>query len=87
MSKVVRPLPEGQITIPIAIRRALRITAASLLEVSSQDDKIVISKVGTQGEAGFRVYSDEEVAELLAEDKITPETTPRVREPMRAGLV
>jgi hypothetical protein len=36
---------------------------------------------------GFRVYSDEEIDEFLAEDAITPETADRVRALMRAGLV
>jgi len=87
MTRIVRPLPKGQITIPVAIRRALGITELSLLEVSLQGDKIVISKLGLPAEGGFRVYSDEEVAEFLAEDKITPNTARRVRELMRSGLV
>ena len=87
ISKVVRPLPKGQITIPIAIRRALGITDASLLEVRLQGDEIVISKLEYRQGDAFRVYSDEEIAEFLAEDHITAETAERVRELMQAGLV
>ncbi|MBI3979738.1 MAG: AbrB/MazE/SpoVT family DNA-binding domain-containing protein [Chloroflexi bacterium] len=87
VSKIVRPLAKGQITIPIAIRRALNITESSLLEVSLQGDKIVISKLPIQAEGTFRVYSDDEIAEFLAEDKITPETAERVRELMRIELL
>lgn len=84
-AKVVRPLAKGQITIPIAIRRALGITESSLLEVRLEGNKIVISKLEPDG--SFRVYSDDEIAEFLEEDKITPEIADRVRELMRAGLV
>ena len=87
LSRIIRPLPKGQITIPVAIRRELGITESSLLEVSLQDDKIVISKLGVQPAGTFRVYSDEEITEFLDEDKITPETAERVRELMQAGLV
>ena len=86
-SKIVRPLPKGQITIPATIRRALGIDESSLLEVALEGDKIVISKLGLQPQANFRVYSDAEIAAFLEEDKITPETAERVRELMRAGLV
>ncbi len=84
--KVVRPLPKGQITIPIAMRRALGITDSSLLEINVEGQKIVISKLGTSSESSFRVYSDREIDEFLAEDRITPETAERVRELIRPGL-
>ena len=87
ISKVVRPLSKGQITIPVSIRRALGITESSLLEVSLEGDRIVISKLETQPEGTFRVYSDEEIARFLEEDKITPETADRVRELMRSALL
>jgi hypothetical protein len=63
------------------------ITESSVLEVSLQGDKIPISKLDVQPEGAFRVYSDEEIAEFLSEDRITPEIAQRVRELMRAGLV
>jgi len=85
--KVVRPLAKGQITIPVAIRRALGITESSLLEVSLRGDKIVISKLAAQPDESFRIYSDEEIEEFLVEDKISPTTAERVRELMRSGLV
>jgi len=87
ISKIVRPLPKGQITIPIAIRRVLGITDASLLEVRLQGDEIVISKLGYGHGDPFRVYSDEEIAEFLDEDRITAETAERVCELMQTGLV
>ena len=87
LKKVVRPLPKGQITIPVGIRRALGIDETSLLEVRLEDGKIVIVKLDVQPEASFRVYSDEEIAEFLENDRITPETAQRVRELMRAGQV
>lgn len=85
--KIVRPLPKGQITIPAAIRRALDITDSSLLEIAIEGQRIVISKLDRSAGVSPRLYSDEEVAEFLAEDEITPDTAARVRQLMRAGLV
>ncbi|HEY3115990.1 MAG TPA: AbrB/MazE/SpoVT family DNA-binding domain-containing protein, partial [Chloroflexota bacterium] len=50
------PLPKGQITIPIAIRRALGITESSLLEVSLEGDRAVISKLDQPTSKSLRVY-------------------------------
>jgi AbrB family looped-hinge helix DNA binding protein len=80
MSKVVRPLPKGQITIPVAIRRALGIDETSLLEVGLENGKIVISKVEIDREPAVREYSDEEIATFLEEDTISPELAQWVRE-------
>ena len=85
--RIIRPLPKGQITIPIAIRRELDITESSLLEIALEGERIVISKLDPSGDLAPRLYSDAEIAEFLAEDRISPETAERVRELMRAGLV
>ena len=87
LGKIVRPLPKGQITIPVAIRRALGITESSLLEVSLEGDRVVISKLDQPTSESLRVYSDEEIAEFLDEDRITTDVADRVRELLRAGLV
>lgn len=87
LRKVVRPLPKGQITIPVAIRRALGITESSLLEIGLDGERIVFSKLDHIGDSSLRLYSDEEIAEFLEEDRITPEIAQRVRDLMQAGLV
>ena len=90
MAKKIRkvlPVAKGRITIPAAMRKALGIPASSLVELRVEDNSIVISKLNVPPEGSFYVYSDEEIAAFLEEDKITAETSERVRELMRAGLV
>lgn len=87
MNRVVRPLPKGQITIPVAMRRALGITEDTLLEVALDGDRIVVSKLVTAAGKGFRLYDDDEVKALLDEDQLSPEAAERVRDLMRRGLV
>ena len=87
LRRVVRPLAKGQITIPVAIRRALDITESSLLEVTVEGDRVVISKLNEPGADALHIYSDEEIAEFLEEDRITAEIAQRVRGLMQAGLV
>jgi bifunctional DNA-binding transcriptional regulator/antitoxin component of YhaV-PrlF toxin-antitoxin module len=66
-------MAKGQITIPVAMRRALGITNETLLEVSLQGDQIVISKLSLKSDHPVRIYTDEEIAEFLEADKISPE--------------
>jgi AbrB family looped-hinge helix DNA binding protein len=86
LRRIVRPLSKGQITLPVAIRRALGIDETSLLEVALDNDRVVISKLADHA-ASVRLYSDEEIDEFLEEDKITPEIAQRVRRLMRDALV
>ena len=86
-SKLVRPLPKGQITIPVAMRRALGIDENSVLQIGLEDDRIVISKLELGPAAGNRLYSDQEIEELLEEDRIKPETAQYVRELVDRGLL
>ncbi|MGH2603028.1 MAG: AbrB/MazE/SpoVT family DNA-binding domain-containing protein, partial [Dehalococcoidia bacterium] len=69
-TKIIQPQPKGQITIPIAMRRALGINESSLLELTLVGDQIVISKLAPYADQGVRIYTDEEIAEFLEEDKI-----------------
>lgn len=67
VSHTVRPLHRGQVTIPIAIRRALGITESSLLRLSVEGDRIIISKLTAEPNGEGRVYSDEEIAAWVRE--------------------
>ena len=72
-TKIVQPLANGQITIPIAIRRALGIDESSLLHVALQGDKIVITKLAVDLSRDSSTYTDDELAEILEADKVSPE--------------
>jgi bifunctional DNA-binding transcriptional regulator/antitoxin component of YhaV-PrlF toxin-antitoxin module len=64
---------KGQITIPIAMRRALGITDETLLQLSLEGDRITISKLPLRKTDELGIYSDEELAEYLEADRIPPE--------------
>jgi hypothetical protein len=69
------------------MRRALGITEDTLLEVALEGERLIVTKVVPSSSASFRIYDDDEVSELLAEDRLTEESVERVRDLMRRGLV
>ncbi len=80
LSRLVRPLPKGQVTIPIAFRRRLNINDRTLLSVAVKGEKIEISPVRQGGnEKKPREYSDAEIQRFLKEDRIDPKIASRVR--------
>jgi bifunctional DNA-binding transcriptional regulator/antitoxin component of YhaV-PrlF toxin-antitoxin module len=72
-TRIVQPLGKGQITIPIAMRRALGITDSSLLQLKLIGDVIVISKLAVESEHEPRIYTDEEIAQFFEDDRLSPE--------------
>ena len=80
LTRLVRPLPKGQVTIPIAFRRRLNIDDRTLLSVAIKGEKIEISPIRRGGnEKKPREYSDAEIRRFLQEDRIDPKTASRVR--------
>lgn len=68
----VQPSPRGQITLPIAVRRALAIDPETLLDVSVDRDRVILSPIrSTASSRGYRVYSDIETDEFLENDQIS----------------
>jgi AbrB family looped-hinge helix DNA binding protein len=80
-------MAKGQITIPVAMRRALGITPSTLLELTLVDDTIVVSKLPRNSDRDVRIYTDEEIAEFLNEDKLSPADAQWVREMLGAKLL
>jgi len=68
----VQPTPRGQVTLPIGIRRTLAIDPSTLLDVSVERGRVVLSPVrpSVSGKQ-VRRYSDDEVQEFLAADRLT----------------
>ena len=82
--KIVRSLSRGQVTIPVEFRRKLRIGSGTLLDVSLEENRIILEPI--QQDAGsLREYTDEEVSRFLSEDKLSPDVPSRVRELIGAG--
>ena len=82
-AQIIQPMSKGQITIPSTMRRALGIDETSLLAIRVDGDRLIISKLTPRDEDGVRVFSDEEIAEFLEEDKISPELADWAREYVR----
>lgn len=80
LTKLVRPLPKGQITLPVEFRRRLKIDQDTILSLTLREGKIEITPLRPvpQGEA-LRDYSDEDIERFLAEDRLDAATAARVR--------
>lgn len=81
MTKLVRPLSRGQITIPIEFRKKLGIDANTILSLALRGNKIEIvpAMVREVDEEELREYTDEEISQFLRDDKIDQETARTVR--------
>ncbi len=87
MTKLVKPLSRGQITIPIEFRRKLGIEANTVLNLTLKGNKIEITPVVVRevGEKELREYTDEEISQFLQEDKIDQQTARAVKRLLTEG--
>lgn len=87
MTKLVKPLSRGQITIPIEFRRKLGIEDNTILNLTLKGNKIEITPavVREVGEEELREYTDEEISQFLQEDKIDQETARAVKRLLTEG--
>ena len=81
MTKLVRPLSRGQITIPIEFRKKLGIDTNTILSLALRGNKIEITPaiVREVDEEELREYTDEEISQFLRDDKIDRETARTVK--------
>ena len=65
MTKIVKPLSRGQITIPIEFRKKLGIGANTILNLALKGNKIEITPaiVREVDEEELREYTDEEISQ------------------------
>ena len=87
MTKLVKPLSRGQITIPIEFRRKLGIEDNTILNLTLKGNKIEITPavVREVGEEELREYTDEEISQFLQEDKIDQKTARAVKKLLTEG--
>ena len=80
LTKLVRPLPKGQITLPIEFRRRLKIDDKTILSLSLKGTKIEILPLRPlpQKET-MREYADDEIKRFLKEDRLDSKTAAKVR--------
>jgi AbrB family looped-hinge helix DNA binding protein len=80
LTKVVRPLSKGQITLPMEFRRRLKIDAETILNLTLKDDRIEIVPLRlVPQEETLRDYSHDEIERFLREDRLDPDTAAKVR--------
>lgn len=87
MTKFVRPLPRGQITIPIEFRKKLGIDTNTILNLALRGNKIEITPaiIREVDEEELREYTDKEISQFLQEDKIDQETARTVKRLLADG--
>ena len=86
LSKLVRSLPKGQITLPIEFRRRLKIDDKTILRLSLKGEKIEILPLRhiPQKET-MREYSDDAIKRFLKEDRLDSKTAAKVRRLLGKG--
>jgi len=87
MTKLVKPLSRGQITIPIEFRKKLGINSNTILSISLKGNKIEIipTKVQEIDDEDLREYTDEEISQFLQDDKIDEKTARTVKRLLNEG--
>jgi bifunctional DNA-binding transcriptional regulator/antitoxin component of YhaV-PrlF toxin-antitoxin module len=80
LSKLVRSLPKGQITLPIEFRRRLKIDDKTILSLSLKGSTIEILPLRLADQAvSLREYETDEIARFLKEDRLDRKTADKVR--------
>ena len=82
--KIVKPLPDGQITIPAAFREALGIDADTPLSMRLVTDHLEMRPL-RQGEGSLRLYTKKDIDGFNEEDELDPETAQGVGKLLRYG--
>lgn len=80
LTKLVRPLSKGQITLPIKFRRRLKIDAETILSLTLKEGKIELVPLRPLAlDESMREYEDDEIERFLREDRLDPDTAAKVR--------
>jgi len=80
LTKLVRPLPKGQITLPAEFRRQLGIDSQTMLSLTLKGKTIeIIPLQPVPRQEVLREYHDDEIARFLKEDRLDSDTATKVR--------
>jgi bifunctional DNA-binding transcriptional regulator/antitoxin component of YhaV-PrlF toxin-antitoxin module len=84
LTKLVKPLPKGQITLPIEFRRRLKIDDKTILSLSLKGAKIEILPLRpVPREENMREYNQDEIDAFLKEDRLDSKTAKKIRRLLR----
>ena len=80
LTKLVRPLPKGQITLPVEFRRRLGIDSETILSLTLKGNTIEIVPLRpVPQQETLREYQDDDIDRFLKEDQLDPDTAAKVR--------
>lgn len=87
ITKIVKPLSRGQITIPIEFRKKLGIGSNTILNLVLKGNKIEITPVMVRefNEKELNEYTYKEILEFLQDDKIDKDTARTVKRLLSEG--
>ncbi|MBM3702704.1 MAG: AbrB/MazE/SpoVT family DNA-binding domain-containing protein [Actinobacteria bacterium] len=87
ITKIVKPLSRGQITIPIEFRKKLGIGSNTILNLVLKGNKIEITPAVVRefNEEELREYTDKEISQFLKDDKIDKDTARIVKRLLSEG--
>ena len=87
ITKIVKPLSRGQITIPIEFRKKLGIGSNTILNLVLKGNKIEITPAVVRefNEEELREYTDKEISQFLKDDKIDKDTARTVKRLLSEG--
>lgn len=80
LTKLIKPLAKGQITLPMEFRRRLNIDEETILRITLQQDRIEILPLKAVA-AGtvLREYSRDDITRFLREDRLDRKLAAKVR--------
>lgn len=80
----IQPLAKGQITIPVKMRKKLGIKKSTLLEIRVEQGRLILTPLKLDREEKYiRSFSDAQIKEFLAVDKIDRETYQKAQKLLR----
>lgn len=87
ITKIVKPLSRGQITIPIEFRKKLGIGSNTILNLVLKGNKIEITPAVVRefNEEELKEYTDKEISQFLKDDKIDKDTARTVKRLLSEG--
>ena len=87
LTRIVRPLAKGQITIPAPFRRELGIDESTPLRVTLLPDRLEVARIREAQKPPLREYTRAQIKRFLQEDRLDRETADKIRRLLAEGKV
>lgn len=78
--QLIKPLPKGQITIPVGMRKQLDIDEQTYFFAKIVDDGILLKPVRSDWQEKYlREFSESEIHDFIKDDKLDKKTTDKFK--------